>query len=1222
MIRTTIHVRDGRSGRDVEVSIPPSATVADVCTAVGVDPDRAVHDGRPVDPHAHAADVAWPRGALLTTTDQRDVGTDEVCPGRFEWLTGPHAGLPAPIDPDVNRRPFALIGGRWAVRRGRGPRWSTAAVPPGMTAAVVHPGLAPPTAPAPEPVDLPADGPPPPEPRRPGWAVLCMPLVVGVALGVLVAPTMALFCLLSPVMALATWFDDRCLRRRFDREAADRRSHQRRRLETDLAAARQRAMRHAWARVPVPGDLVRALERGNGRLWQHEPPVEVLVGAGPGTLDVPVRGTSSDPYVFQHVRHARADAVVPLTVPLTPGTIVGVCGPARQDLARAIVLQAAALVGPADLRIATPWGWSGWLPHAQSIGATVLEVVEVPMARLAAPGGSDGIVVALADHPSELPPETSTVVVATQGSVEVTATAGRLSGSPILVDVERAAAVARAAARWVDARASAMAPTALLDLPPAATGTGAVIGCGPDGPVTVDLVGHGPHALIAGTTGSGKSELLRTLVAGLAAAAGPDRLALLLLDFKGGATFDPLRALPQTIGLLTDLDRALTSRTLRVLRAELTRRELLLREFGTDDIDALADGELPRLVVVVDEVAALLDVAAEADAVLTDIAQRGRSLGVHLVLATQRARGVVSDALRANLALRICLRTESADDARDVVGTDEPAWFRKDQPGRAIIGGGLAGYVQVADGGIRRSDEVAVLAVDGVPAAQCPPGAKSDLERLVSTCRDRWGSQAPRIDLPLPLPTALDVDDLADHTHDAAAIGLVDEPDHLRVRPLLWDLRGHLLIHGRDVSAAVEVLQGVALHLADRHPDQIHMYGITAGGLTLRSLADLPHTGGIVDASDRPGLGRLIGRLEAMAVGTTAVLFVAGWDHLERALDDAAGFALRERLQGIVEQGLSRGVVLAATSLRPATIPAGIIAGASVRVVCALADPSDDLLLGRRAGVEPLPGRGYLVGSGSDVQLATSHDPFVAAGRAMDRWGGQGRGPDPLPPTPRPGSAGDLPPARRTSRGVVVALGWSVDDAEPVDLVLRGGEHVVIAGQRGSGRTWTLRSLATRLTEAAEVAVVTRTPQEWDCSTYDPGELPTTPPAPVVLVDDADHVGTGTPLDRWVDDPEVTLVVGATAARLHVTSDLWLTRVRLDRTGLVLAPVSDRDAMVLDLAVPAGTIRQRGYALAAVDGRPCSIVIPGPDDFGVSRQTMAADETVGFARTKSTIRWT
>ncbi len=204
----------------------------------------------------------------------------------------------------------------------------------------------------------------------------------------------------------------------------------------------------------------------------------------------------------------------------------------------------------------------------------------------------------------------------------------------------------------------------------------ATIGWSGDGTVDIDLVRDGPHGLIAGTTGSGKSEFLRTLVVAMAAEVSPDHLNFVLVDFKGGATFDTCDRLPHVVGVVTDLERGLAERVLVSLDAEIRRRERLLRAAHADDLTSYrrnAVDPLARLVVVIDEFAALAKELPDFLPALVGIAQRGRSLGIHLLLATQRPAGVVTDDIRANTNLRLALRLQDRSDALDVVGDDRPA---------------------------------------------------------------------------------------------------------------------------------------------------------------------------------------------------------------------------------------------------------------------------------------------------------------------------------------------------------------------------------------------------------------------------------------------------------------------------------------------------------------------------------------------------------------------
>ena len=231
-------------------------------------------------------------------------------------------------------------------------------------------------------------------------------------------------------------------------------------------------------------------------------------------------------------------------------------------------------------------------------------------------------------------------------------------------------------------------------------GLEAAIGVGESGQLAIDLVHDGPHGLVAGTTGSGKSEFLRTLVIGLAMAHDPDDLVFVLIDYKGGAAFDHCAQLPHVVGMVTDLDDHLAERALQSLEAELHYRERLLRDAACTDIVEYrkADcplGPLPRLVVIIDEFATLRAELPDFVTALVGIAQRGRSLGVHLILATQRPSGAVDANIRANTNLRIALRVQDSADSTDVIDTKEAASIDRATPGRAYVRRGQTDLVSV-----------------------------------------------------------------------------------------------------------------------------------------------------------------------------------------------------------------------------------------------------------------------------------------------------------------------------------------------------------------------------------------------------------------------------------------------------------------------------------------------------------------------------------------------
>lgn len=308
------------------------------------------------------------------------------------------------------------------------------------------------------------------------------------------------------------------------------------------------------------------------------------------------------------------------------------------------------------------------------------------------------------------------------------------------------------------------------------------------GVVEMDLAADGPHLLIAGTTGSGKSDLLLSLLLGAAAHHPPAEVAFLLLDFKGGASFGPLGALPHTMSLETNHVGTASLRALSAIRAELHRREALFAEAGVSDYPGFRrrhpDAALPRLVVAIDELRVLVDDHPDAAAVLQRLAATGRSLGFHLILATQRATGAVGSDLRSNLGSTIALRTATEQESWDLVGTAAAARLDPRRPGSAILS--TAGRPTVpfrasqwtVDGGTpvwRRLGE----------AAAAP--AVAPWEAVVSVLVEKYAAG----DWPTPPPVVTPalperwVPDRARRA-EATALALLDDAAHGRHRPWRW----------------------------------------------------------------------------------------------------------------------------------------------------------------------------------------------------------------------------------------------------------------------------------------------------------------------------------------------------------------------------------------------------------------------------------------------------
>lgn len=415
----------------------------------------------------------------------------------------------------------------------------------------------------------------------------------------------------------------------------------------------------------------------------------------------------------------------------------------------------------------------------------------------------------------------------------------------------------------------------------------AVVGQSGQGTLTVDLRADGPHALVGGTTGAGKSELLQAWILGIAAAHSPQRVTFLLVDYKGGSAFRDCVRLPHTVGLVTDLSPHLVRRALESLSAELRYREhLLARHKAKDLIELERRGEVdapPSLIIVVDEFAALVNEVPEFVDGVVNVAQRGRSLGLHLILATQRPAGVIKDNLRANTNLRLALRMADEADSDDVLGSSAAAFFDPGLPGRAMVksGPGRLTPFQTAYAGGWTSDTpppaeltVATLAFGGEKEWQLPdpqdgtegadPGP-TDIQRLVTTIREAsataeipqarkpWQPELQEVYDLVAVPTARRDNELvfgiADHPHDQEQPPISFHPDS----------EGNIAVYGASGSGKSVLLRTIAIaagFTVRGGPCQV--YGLDFGNRGLAMLEELPYVGSIVPGGDHERVVRLL----------------------------------------------------------------------------------------------------------------------------------------------------------------------------------------------------------------------------------------------------------------------------------------------------------------------------------------------------------------------------
>ncbi|HRW01671.1 MAG TPA: FtsK/SpoIIIE domain-containing protein [Tetrasphaera sp.] len=404
----------------------------------------------------------------------------------------------------------------------------------------------------------------------------------------------------------------------------------------------------------------------------------------------------------------------------------------------------------------------------------------------------------------------------------------------------------------------------------------------------LDLRTDGPHALVGGTTGAGKSELLQTWILSMAANHSPQRLTFLLVDYKGGSAFAECEHLPHTVGMVTNLDANGVQRALKSLTAELDHRMKVLQDAKAKDLMELEKRwditAPPSLVIVVDEFAALVQEVPEFVDGVVNVAQRGRSLGLHLILATQRPAGVIKDNLRANTNLRMALRVADEADSSDVLGVPDAAFFDPDLPGRAVSKTGAGrllpfqtAYVggHTGSGPSRPDVRVEELAMgpglvwevpEGVLPAAGGPTGPTDIARVVSTIQDANGTAqlpAPRRPWLPDLATQYDVVRLlSDHrSGDRLVFGMADLPEQQAQQPVFFepDRSGNLFVQGASGSGKSTALRTFAVAAGVNHQyGSCWVYGLDFGAQGLAMLHELPHVGAVVRGSDDERVRRLL----------------------------------------------------------------------------------------------------------------------------------------------------------------------------------------------------------------------------------------------------------------------------------------------------------------------------------------------------------------------------
>ncbi|MEZ4864320.1 MAG: FtsK/SpoIIIE domain-containing protein [Caldilineaceae bacterium] len=437
----------------------------------------------------------------------------------------------------------------------------------------------------------------------------------------------------------------------------------------------------------------------------------------------------------------------------------------------------------------------------------------------------------------------------------------------------------------------------------------------------------GVHGLIAGGTGSGKSELLMTMIVGLALNYAPDILNFVLVDYKGGGAFRPFEKLPHVVDIVTNLNKAAVNRMFMAINAELRRRQALNTDTQTKDIIEyrrqglhLSHAPYPHLFIIIDEYAEMISNNPEYRAELESITRVGRAQGVNLILAAQRPTGV-SDQMRANIKLRICLRVEERDTSHEMLRRPDAALLPS-IPGRGYlqVGNENIELLQVAYAGEKQPDErpAPVLWPARSTAEEEQGGEEPQFfESAVALAAALTQGRMARKPWPNFLPTHVSlqsplVDAQQERTFtlttavsdwrngDCAGlwpavqwgqegptpalrpvVGLIDNPAEARQAPMDFSLsRYHLVVHGDSGMGKTVFLRTLLVSLAATHsPNELHAYILDLGGRNYRSLEALPHVGDVIyadEATFEERLQRLLEMLERMVDERQQLLGEAG----------------------------------------------------------------------------------------------------------------------------------------------------------------------------------------------------------------------------------------------------------------------------------------------------------------------------------------------------------
>lgn len=537
----------------------------------------------------------------------------------------------------------------------------------------------------------------------------------------------------------------------------------------------------------------------------------------------------------------------------------------------------------------------------------------------------------------------------------------------------------------------------------------APVGVTKSGLVYLDLhdKAHGPHGLVAGTTGSGKSELLQTYILSISTLYHPYEVAFVIIDFKGGGMVNQFRNLPHLLGAITNIDGKEIDRSLKSIRAELQKRQRLFSKAGVNHIDKYIkkykSGEvnipIPHLVLIVDEFAELRAEQPDFMKELISASRIGRSLGVHLILATQKPSGQVDDQIWSNSKFKLCLKVQSQEDSNEVLRSPLAAEIK--EPGRA--------YFQVGNNEVF---ELFQSAYSGAPEKEANSNKKeftiyginesgkripiyvqtkdkqseggiSQLDSIVdyvsTYCNDKQIQKLPNICLP-PLSKKIDYPNNVEDSNSLINIGVFDDPDNQVQGSALLDINNkNTFIVGSSQYGKTNLLQCLIRAISSAYtPKQANIYILDFASMVLKSFEDLSHVGGVVCSTEDEKLKNLFkllyseiaerkDKLVTVGVSSYSSYLEAGYDdipHIYLFVDNLNALMElylqdEDNLLNIIREGISVGITVVVTCSQTAGISYKYLSNFANKIGLYCNDNNEYVTVFEHASIVPdeVPGR-------------------------------------------------------------------------------------------------------------------------------------------------------------------------------------------------------------------------------------------------------------------------